>query len=508
MNPITLPMAELKPALTGLGKLIQKSHGLPVLKTIKIERTAEGWVSLTATDLDAFATVRLEQPAEGEPLALLVPHEDLARTVKTCGKDENILVAPGNNQTGFIQYGLGSQIAEIQFEALPVVEFPETPRISGDPIPLPALLRSSIREAMECSSTDCTRIILNGICLDVTNPKAHYVVGTDGRHLFSSNSFSLPLKDSLIIPNHKFLGWPQFATDGEWQLRIGLPEKDKRTPFQITSRRWRFTSHPHEGNFPNWRQVIPAPNSAATTVDLDAEKIDGVLQTIQRMPCHDANNGTIGVANTNGKFHLLGKSTGTADWTRVPIDDAKCTGRDTTVFLNRELLTKALGFGLTRIELIDARSPLRFSNGGRQMIIMPVRADAANAPAKPAPSSAPASAAAPAAPAAAQPHNPPPQPAEQPKEETPMPKEPNGTNGATNTNGASRSTETKTEEPKAALDTAIAQVEIVRGDFRNAIAGLNKLGELLKQVQRENKSSDKEIQSVRQTLRSLQSVRI
>ena len=54
----------------------------------------------------------------------------------------------------------------------------------------------------------------------------------------------------------------------------------------------------------------------------------------------------------------------------------------------------------------------------------------------------------------------------------------------------------------------IAQVEIVRGDFRNAIAGLNKLGELLKQVQRENKSSDKEIQSVRQTLRSLQSVRI
>ena len=215
MNPITLPMAELKPALTGLGKLIQKSHGLPVLKTIKVERTAEGWVSLTATDLDAFATVRLEQPAQGEPFALLVPHEDLARTVKTCGKDENILVAPGNNQTGFIQYGLGSQIAEIQFEALPVVEFPETPRISGDPIPLPALLRSSIREAMECSSTDCTRLIINGICLDVTNPKAHYVVGTDGRHLFSSNSFSLPLKNSLIIPNHPFLEWSVFNADGE-----------------------------------------------------------------------------------------------------------------------------------------------------------------------------------------------------------------------------------------------------------------------------------------------------
>lgn len=86
-----------------------------------------------------------------------------------------------------------------------------------------------------------------------------------------------------------------------------------------------------------------------------------------------------------------------------------------------------------------------------------------------------------------------------------MPKEPNGT---THTNGAQRSTETKTEEPKAALDTAIAQIEIVRGDFRNAVAGLNKLGDLLKQVQRENKSTEKEIGSVRATLRSLQSVRI
>ena len=491
MKPITLPMAELKPALTGLGKLIQKSHGLPVLKTIKIARTAEGWVSLTATDLDAFATVRLEQPAEGEPLALLVPHEELARTIKSCAKGESILVAPGAKQTGYLQYHLGSQLAEIEFDSLPVEEFPEAPQINAAPIPLPEALRTSIQQALECSSTDCTRLILNGVCLDVSNAKAHYIVGTDGRHLFSSNSFSLPLKDSLILPNHKFLGWPQFATDGEWQLRIGMPEKDKRAPFQITSRRWRFVSHPHEGNYPNWRQVVPSAGSAATTIEIDPQSVDAFVQTIQRMPCHDVVNGTIGIAITNGKFHLLGKSTGTADWTRVPMDDAKCSGRDITVFLNSELLRKALGFGLTRIELIDARSPYRFSNGGRQMIIMPVRADATPAPTTPPP---------PAIPAAAQ-TNPPPQPAEQPKEETTMP----ATNG--NTTGAKRATDPTAAE-KSALDTALAQVEVVRGDFRNAIAGLNKLGELLKQVQRENKSTEKEIGSVRATLRSLQSVRI
>ena len=80
-------------------------------------------------------------------------------------------------------------------------------------------------------------------------------------------------------------------------------------------------------------------------------------------------------------------------------------------------------------------------------------------------------------------------------------------NGA-NTTGAKHATTTQTEEPKPALDLALAQLEVVRGDFRNAIAGLTRLGDLLKQAPRESKASDKEISSVRATLRSLQSVRI
>ena len=79
------------------------------------------------------------------------------------------------------------------------------------------------------------------------------------------------------------------------------------------------------------------------------------------------------------------------------------------------------------------------------------------------------------------------------------------TNGSTT--GAKRAG-TTSEEPKPALELALSQVEVVRGDFRAAITGLNKLGELLKQVQRENKSTEKEISSVRQTLRQLQAVRI
>ena len=71
-----------------------------------------------------------------------------------------------------------------------------------------------------------------------------------------------------------------------------------------------------------------------------------------------------------------------------------------------------------------------------------------------------------------------------------------------NTNGSNA------VEDKPALETALTQVESIRAEFRAALTGLGKLADTLKAAQREHKASDKEIHSVRQTLRSLQSVRI
>ena len=254
---------------------------------------------LTATDLDAFATVRLEQPAEGEPLALLVPYEELAQTVKTCGKDENILVAPGAKRHRLHPIRTRQQFAETKVESLPVEEFPETPRFKGDAIPLPDTVRTSIHEALQCASTDETRLILNGAYLDVSKPEAHYVVGTDGRHLFSSNSFSLPLKNSLIIPEPQ-VPWVEGIQrrDGEWQLRIGTAGEGSgrrqlpRSPAGAGgSSAVRSKGTIRTGaRSSRVRAVSPRPSSSIRRPS------KRVLQTIGRMPCDDAVNGAIGMA--------------------------------------------------------------------------------------------------------------------------------------------------------------------------------------------------------------------
>jgi DNA polymerase III sliding clamp (beta) subunit (PCNA family) len=485
MHPITLPVAELKPALAGLGKVVNSRTSLAILTNIKIERTADGWIALTGTDLDRFVTVRLEHPAEGPPATVLVPYEQLVQITKNCGKDEQIQLAH-SAQGPVIKFALAAQLGETKVIHVPVEEFPITPRIQMDAIPLAPEVRRSIHEAMDCASVDSTRYVLNGTFIDTSNPKANYIIGTDGRHLYSANSFTLPLKNSLIIPNHKFLEWKEFNADGEWQIKAD----DQHV--QLSSRRWRFISKQIEGKYPDWRTPIPNPNTARTTITLDPAKLEPLIKLIQRMPCHDDETlRTIGLSWNQGQLLLLGKDTPDEPWLRVPVPDAKGNGPSVTTFVDRRYLIKALSFGLNTLSLIDPMSPLRFHSAGRQMIVMPLRSSDEPPPEAKPPAPSPALTTATTTNL--------PRPAEQPQKPQPMQTQPQ-------TNGSSHPA--AKEETKTALEAALVQVESIKAGFREAINGLSKLGDTIRHAMREQKASEKEVHNVRQTLRSLQSVRL
>jgi len=497
-HPITLPVAELKPVLTGLTKVISKRTMLPVLGYVRIARTSNGAIELAATDLDVSAIATLPTPTQGEPTSLLIPFEDLQNVTKSCSRSDSLIVTLVDKQRAAIKFPVANQVIEHRCESPPVEEFPTIAEIRETSVVLNESVRRAISEALQCASDDPTRLILMGAYIDVSKPKAHYVVGTDGRHLFSSNSFAIPLAESILIPSHRFIEWKEFNADGDWALKLAKPEKDGPLQFEITSNHWRFIARSIEGNYPNWRQVVPSSEATQTTIEVKPESVEAILQTIARMPNHDPVHHTLGLEAKGSQVRLLGKSAQEDTWTRVEIPGAKAKGADLMIKLNRHLLAKALRFGLTRIEIIDSLSPLKFSEGGRQMVVMPVRPDAVPPPQSATPPAEPDSADAQPEPIA--PNTPP--TAEQPKGETMS-----DTNG---TSGTAKRPATNAPETtgKTALETGLAQIEVIRGDFRNAIAGLNKLADALKQAQREQKASDKEIQSVRQTLRSLQTVRI
>ena len=476
MNQITLPIAELKPALTGLGKIISRSATLPVLRMIRIERNKDGWITLTGTDLERFVTVRLEQPSEGEPVLMLVEHEDLHRITKRCGQDESVIIEKQSDEKALVTLPIGNQTTTEYLASLPAEEFPTVPRIKNDPVSLTNEIRQSLLEAFQCASHDETRQILQGAFIDLSDQKCQQIVGTDGRHLYASNTFTLPLKESILIPFNKFLGWREFNNDGEWQLRVEPAQKEAAGSVQISSRRWRFITRQIDGNYPNWRQVVPQPGDFKTTVQLSPATTESVIRLIPKIPCSDKVNHTIAINIVNHKLMLRGRSAESEKWTDLQIEGATVTGNPVLVYLNRNFLTKALSFGLTEIEIIDPLTPLRFVNDGRQMVIMPMRGDAA--------------------PAATS--NKVPSGSEKTERST-MPRT-NNTNGQTS---AAPSNGNKT-----ALETALEKIETVKSLCRESIQGLNSLGDSLKQIQRDQKSSEREVQTVRSTLEKLQHVKL
>jgi DNA polymerase III sliding clamp (beta) subunit (PCNA family) len=278
---IQLAVAELKAILPGLSKVIQKHASLPVLGCVRVERNQNGETILQATNLDNYVRVRIDG-SEGEAAAFLVPFDVLSKAIKGSAKDAIITLIQDKAETKLRTY-IGDNSIDQKLEAPEVQEWPSVPPHKEYGVMLEEEFKPVFQEALECVSTDPMRVVLNGVCLDVSDSNAHYVVATDGRVLFSANSFHFDLKESLIIPSRKFLGWQGFWEDGICTLAV-LPGKDREPGWvQLQSERWTFLTRQIEGEYPQWKQIVPQ-GKANTVIQLDSETINALEEVVPKLP--------------------------------------------------------------------------------------------------------------------------------------------------------------------------------------------------------------------------------
>ncbi|MFZ4780015.1 MAG: hypothetical protein ACOYM3_32060, partial [Terrimicrobiaceae bacterium] len=250
---ISLSVSDLKPALAGLSKVVSGKAPLEQLRCVRVDATPER-VSIMGTDLEIFARIELPEAKCDVAESFLLPLDRLQAVARRFHGRTVLNIEPGK-----ISCDLGTGRVSENIEAPKVEEFPEEPAFEINTVSLPESFSRRFTEAMGCSSTDATRYILNGVQLDVSDPAGHYMIGTDGRHLFSANSFALPLSDSATIPNHKLLLW-RGLVDVPWAIagqKKSGPKKMETTLVRIAAGDWTLTMKTIEGTYPNWRQVVP-----------------------------------------------------------------------------------------------------------------------------------------------------------------------------------------------------------------------------------------------------------
>jgi DNA polymerase III sliding clamp (beta) subunit (PCNA family) len=493
---IQLPAAELKVALAGLNKVISKRTTLPVLQQVRVTRDERGVVSLHGTDLDVFVSYLAQEFQPGNPVDLLVPFEPLNKAVKST---KGVITITGEKKRVSISSLIGTTPIEETFDTLPVAEWPKAPVLDDPSVALNDAFKASLREALECVGSDGSRQVLTGAHLDVSKPKAHYLVATDAHHLYASNSFAFDLKTSLTIPSSRFLTWPEFSADGDW-CACARPAKDKEPGYvQINSNRWQFITKLIDEPFPNWRNVVPEENRPGTTVELTEEAVATLLQIIPRLPGQDIQYRPVSFIVRDGRLHVAGRiKNGAAP--EIGIAGAKLSGQPTnSVSLNREYVAKALRFGLGTIQIQDSLSVARFSKGGKQMIVVPLKpeqaapAPTAAVPQKPSPQDG--TAASPSAP-----------PAEPPTETERKDMSQNTVTAPER--GNLRSHPAANGEDGSAFKAVVEQIESIKTKLKETLSDLNEALALIKAAEKEKRLNDKEMESVRTTLRSLQKVQI
>ena len=519
---IVIPVQELKAALPGLSKIVGRSRTLPVLQSVRVARDAAGKVSLMGTDLDAFASYTVKEAQSGPAMEILLPLDQLTKTAKGMKPEGTITLIPDGNDKVKLWYSIGGNQVRQTVNALPPSEFPAVPKINQPSIPLEPGFGLALRQALECCSEDSSRAILKGACLDVRESKLHYVVASNGRCLFSANSFCFDLKKSVIIPDSKFMRWPDLLDEEPASLSVepgeeaepakdGKPAKEATAGWvKLESGRWTFITREIFGEFPNWKQAVPTPDGRWTRVTLSDEAIKQLVLVTPNLPGSDGLNQPVRLRITDHYLNVEGRNRDDEDWTSIPVD-AEVKGKPVNVALNRRFLLNAVRFGLNQLEVEDPLSPVVFTNGGKKMVIMPVNLDGPKVTVtKPAAASSGATTATPRPTEQTAPQE---QPGATTEERKDMPRTARATTPepmttfqpvethATNNNGNGNGN-------GSAIKSLVDHVEQIKENLKSVIRDLSTLVDAVKAAEKEKRSSDKEIDTIRTKLRQIQNVTI
>lgn len=489
---IQLPVLALKTAIAGLSKVISKKNTLPVLGAVKIIRRSAGQLSLEGTDLDACAIYTTETSKGGKDSTILISFDELATVVKGCPKDTFIDLTMKKNEAR-VRYPVGGTWLEKSIATFSEDEWPVIPRITNNPVALGSAFPSTFITALDCASDH--KPDLTGGWLDVTDSNAHYVVASDGRQLFTANSFKFDLKESLLIPQHKFLRWSGFAEDGEWSLRVGELDKNGNGWTQLQSAYWTLLIKRTQARIPSWKQVIPA--EPKTFVTFNDEALAMLLDVLPKLP--GASQLNAGVTFDLGPMGTIVCGSEKGHSSEVAINGVQIRGNPNTFAADRNLIMKALKLGLKDLALVDGLTAIVFSDATRKLIIAPLRADPT--PITPA--------AAPVQPPAETTSNEPTTTTDNTQPEGEDVKTVNRITQSETTTTRNGAGETEQQQGNSSpLKQAMQKVDQIKDSLRAVQSDLNDLLKLLGQANRDHRSTEKEVEEVRDALQQLQRIRI
>jgi DNA polymerase-3 subunit beta len=262
----------LSEALQTVQRGVSSRPGIPALTGVLIDAAEGGTLTLTTTDLEVSAQLMVDVQVQ-DPGVALVPARLLGDTVKSLSD------APVEFETDQSQARIRCAAYEGTLRLLPAEDFPGLQEPGGTAVRTEAgAFSEAVGQVARAASRDEARPVLTGVLLEVSR---------EGVTLVATDSYRLAVRDLVatadgearaIVPERALSeAGRAAASDEKGAIELLLDESQlsvRAGPLTVTSRLI-------EGEFPNYRQLLPEGHESRLTVSrqqlLDAVRRVGLL---------------------------------------------------------------------------------------------------------------------------------------------------------------------------------------------------------------------------------------
>ena len=319
---------------------------LPILSNVLLQ-AKEGAVHLTTTDLDVGVRGSFEANVD-KIGATTLPARRLFTIIRELPSSEIAIEVDGKNAAS-----IRSGQSFFKILGLPEEEFPPLPKFENAKVVTMRQkdLHDGLRKTAYAISTDETRYVLNGVLFSFKENKLT-LVATDGRRLAMLDielEFPRSHEAEIIVPTKAVTELQRLLKDdGEVKISVGSGQ----IAFDLNNTL--LVSKLIEGNYPNYKQVIPS--EAKERVTLERETFLNSLRRVSLLASDKSNSIKLNFSKNNIEITANTPEVGEARES-LPV---AYKGRDFSIAFNPEFLMAPLR-NLTEDEvffdLIDEMSP-------------------------------------------------------------------------------------------------------------------------------------------------------
>ncbi len=318
----------LAKALSVCGRVVTTRGSLEILSNVMIS-TEAGRMKISATNLEVGVNYWVGAKVENEG-AITVPARLITDVISSINSEKVSL------ELEDMTLHVNSDTDKLSIKGISIDEFPLIPSIETTAFKISSkLLREALSQVTFAAALDEARPVLSGV---------YFLVDGDTLTLAATDSYRLAErviklekkvadKVEVIIPARALIELSRTLADITGDIKVCV--NDNQVLFAADE--VEFTSRLIDGNFPNYKQIIPEGNDTKAVVSVSA--LSGVLKVASLFARENANSINIFV-RSKGKIEVSATSSQVGDSSSTI--EAQVEGKDGDISFNGKYILDVL----------------------------------------------------------------------------------------------------------------------------------------------------------------------